>query len=258
MLKRFPGLLLIGMCVAMAVAGCGDSAGESDGAAVRPAARFAAGYPTATLEIPDTREAVDSLTGIAAFDAQRVRGWPTPEGLTNLTATPSLTPVDKSNWTIIEPVECDPREATSAGELAELRRRIFAFISRNWADDQAVTADGAALIIHGVPVGDIEMEPAVSSGFPDRFYQEVRILSVLSGRAPGDTLRVVQIASGTGGNHGDSGPLGQCPQILFLDESSADTYQSIGLTQRFFSQGADGRVTYAPGFESFIGLNVAK
>jgi len=71
------------------------------------------------------------------------------------------------------------------------------------------------------------MEPADGSGFPDRFYQEVRILSVLNGRAPGDTVRVVQIAFddavgegnsesdeatlGTGENHGNHGPVGQCP-----------------------------------------------
>ncbi len=194
MLKRFPGPLLIGLGVAMALAGCGDSAGEGDAVPVRPSSGFAAGFPTATIEIPDTKEAADNLTGIAAFNAQRARGWPTPKGLTDLTATPSPMPVDKSNWTVIEPGECDPRAATRAGDLDGLKRRIFAFISRNWADDQAVTADAAALIIHGVPVGDIEMEPAGLSDFPDRFYQEVLILRVLSGQAPGDTVRVVQTA----------------------------------------------------------------
>ncbi len=95
---------------------------------------------------------------------------------------------------------------------------------------------------------------------------------MLNGRAPSDTVRVVQIAFddavgeensesdeatlGRGENRGNHGPLGQCLQILFLNESSADTYQSIGLTQRFFSLGEDGRVTYAPGFESFYGLYV--
>ena len=241
----------------MALAGCGDSAGEGNAVPVRPSSGFAAGYPTATIEIPNTKDAADNLTGIAAFNAQRARDWPTTEGLTDLTATPSPAPVDRSNWTIIEPDECDPRPATNAGELAELKRRIFAFISRNWADDQAVTADGAALIIHGVPVGEIEMEPAGGSGFPDKFYQEVRILSVLNGRATGDTVRVVQSGLGTRENQGLPRPLGQCPQILFLNESSADTYQSIGLTQRFFSLEADGRVTYAPGFWSFVGLDAA-
>jgi len=274
MLKRFPGPLLIGLGVVMALAGCGDSAGEGDGVPVRPTTGFAAGYPTATIEIPDTKAAAELLTGIAAFNAQRARGWPTPEGLTNLTDTPSPTPVDKSNWTIIEPGECDPRAATRAEELAQLRRKIFAFISRSWADDQAVTADGAALIIHGVPIGEIEMEPADGSGFPDRFYQEVRILSVLNGRAPGDTVRVVQVAFddaisdeglerdettlGTEENHGYPGPLGQCPQIFFLNEWSADTYQSIGQTQRFFSLEVDGRVTYAPAVEPLYGLYVVR
>jgi len=227
MLKRFPGPLLIGLGVVTALVACGDSAGDGDGATVRPTPRFAAGYPTATIEILDSWESADDLKGITAFNARLAKDWPTPQGLTNHTATPSPTPVDKSSWTIIKPGECDPRATTEAGELDDLKRRIFAFISRSWAEDQAVTSDGAALIIHGVPVGDIEMEPADGSGFPDRFYQEVRILSVLNGRAPGDTVRVVQIAFddavgegnsesdeatlGTGENHGNHGPVGQCP-----------------------------------------------
>ena len=262
------------MGVAMALAGCGNSAGGGDGVPVGPTARIAVAYPTATISIPDTKEAADELTGVAAFNAQRARGWPTPPGPTNLTATPSPTLVDKSNWIIIEPGECDSRSTTRAEDLDDLRRRLFAFITRSWADDQAQVEDGAALIIHGVPVGDIEMEPAGRSGLPDRFYQDVRVLSVLSGRAPGDTVRVVQvvfddtnseeylerdkIALGTGEDHGYSGPLGQCPQILFLDESSTDTYLSIGLTQRFFSLEADGRVTYAPAVEPLYGLYVAQ
>ncbi len=274
MLKRFPGPLLIGLGVAMALAGCGNSAGGGDGVPVGPTARIAVAYPTATISIPDTKEAADELTGVAAFNAQRARGWPTPPGPTSLTATPSPTLVDKSNWIIIEPGECDSRSTARAEDLDDLRRRLFAFITRSWADDQAQVEDGAALIIHGVPVGDIEMEPASGSGFFDRFYQEVRILSVLSGQAPGDTVRVVQVASdyaiseedlerdkitlGSGENYGYYGPLGQCPQILFLSESSADTYLSIGLTQGFFSLGAEGRVTYAPGFEPLDGLDVAQ
>ncbi len=245
---------MIGLGVAMALAGCGDSAGEDNAGPVRPTRGLAAGYPTATIRIPNTKVAADNLTGLAAFAARCARGWPTPEGSNNLTSTPRPAPVDKSNWTTIEPPECDPRAATSVEGLDSLTRRIFAFISTNWADDQAVTADAAALIIHGVPVGDIEMEPTGRSGFPDRFYQDVRILSVLNGQAPGETVRVVQVASGTGENHGNPGPLGQCPQILFLDESAADTYLSSGGSQRFFSLGEDGRVTYAPGFESFEGF----
>ncbi|MAF37724.1 MAG: hypothetical protein CL696_02385 [Chloroflexi bacterium] len=181
----------------MALAGFGDSAGESDGVPARPTTRFAAEYPTATIEVPDTKEAAVGLTGIAASNAQLARGWSTPQGLTDLTAKPSPTPVDKSNWTIIEPDECDSRATTSDRELAEPRRKIFAFISRIWADDQAVTSDGASLIIHGIPVGDIKMEPSGDSGLPYRFYQEVRTLNVLSGQVPGETVRVEQTASGT-------------------------------------------------------------
>ena len=269
MLKRFPGLLLIGLGVAMVVAGCGDSGGSDDGAVVGPTAGFAARYPTATIEIPATKEAADGFTGVVAFNAQRARGWPTAVGWPGPTARPTPAAVDKSNWTIIKPGECDASTTITVGDLDGLKRKIFRFISRTWADDQAVVADAAALIIHGGPVGDIEMEPADRSGFSDRFYQDVRILSVLSGQAPGDTVRVVQTASdntisreyleryklalGTGENFVYPGPLGQCPQILFLNESSADTYLSIGLAQGYFSLGADGLVTYAPGAESFYG-----
>ncbi len=274
LLRRISGLLLICVGVAMAVAGCGDSTGAGDGASVRRGYSLA-DYPTVTITTPDAKDPADDLTGVAAFNAQRARGWPTPEWLPNSTAAPSPTPVDKSNWTIVEPGGCDQRATTRAEDLDELRRKIFPFISRFWADDlRSDVVDGAALIIHGVPVGDIEMEPASGSGFFDRFYQEVRILSVLSGQAPGDTVRVVQVASdyaiseeylerdkitlGSGENYGYYGPLGQCPQILFLSESSADTYLSIGLTQGFFSLGADGRVTYAPGIEPLDGLDVAQ
>ncbi len=274
LLRRISGLLLICVGVAMAVAGCGDSTGAGDGASVRRGYSLA-DYPTVTITTPDAKDPADDLTGVAAFNAQRARGWPTPEGLPNSTVAPSPTPVDKSNWTIVEPGGCDQRATTRAEDLDELRRKIFPFISRFWADDlRSDVVDGAALIIHGVPVGDIEMEPASGSGFFDRFYQEVRILSVLSGQAPGDTVRVVQVASdyaiseedlerdkitlGSGENYGYYGPLGQCPQILFLSESSADTYLSIGLTQGFFSLGADGRVTYAPGFDPLDGLDVAQ
>ena len=274
LLRRFSGLLLICVGVAMAVAGCGDSTGAGDGASVRRGYSLA-DYPTVTITIPDAKDPADDLTGDAALNAQRARGWPTPEGLPNSTAAPSPTPVDKSNWTIVEPGGCDPRATTRAEDLDELRRNIFRFISRSWADDiRTDVVDGAALIIHGVPVGDIEMEPAGRSGLPDRFYQDVRVLSVLSGRAPGDTVRVVQvvfddtnseeylerdkIALGTGEDYGYSGPLGQCPQILFLDESSTDTYLSIGLTQRFFSLEADGRVNYAPAVEPLYGLYIAQ
>jgi len=265
--RRFSGLLLICVGVAIAVAGCGDTTGAGDGASVRRGYSLA-DYPTVTLTIPDAKDPADDLTGVAAFNAQRAGGWPTPEGLPDSTAAPSPTPIDKSNWTIVEPGGCDSIATTRAEDLDELRRKIFPFIARRWTDDlRGEVVDGAALIIHGVPVGDIEMEPASGSGFFDRFYQEVRILSVLSGQAPGDTVRVVQIASeyavsdyaigeeylergkitlGPGGNYGYYGPLGQCPQILFLSESSADTYLSIGLTQGFFSLEADGRVTYAP------------
>jgi len=69
-------------------------------------------------------------------------------------------------------------------------------------------------------------------------------------------VRLVQMASCTEDIQRSLGPLGQCPQILCLHELSADTYQSIGLTQRYFSRGADRRVTYAPGFEPFSGLYV--
>ena len=274
LLRRISGHLLICVGVAMAVAGCGDSTGAGDGASVRRGYSLA-DFPTVTIKTPDAKDPADDLTGVAAFNAQRARGWPTPEWLPNSTAAPSPTPVDKSNWTIVEPGGCDQRATTRAEDLDELRRKIFPFISRIWADDlRSDVVDGAALIIHGVPVGDIEMEPASGSGFFDRFYQEVRILSVLSGQAPGDTVRVVQIASdyaiseeylerdkitlGSGDKYGFYGPLGQCPQILFLSESSADTYLSIGLTQGFFSLGAEGRVTYAPGFEPLDGLDAAQ
>ena len=194
MLRRFSGLLLICVGVAMAVSSCGDSTGAGDGASVRRGYSLA-DYPTVTLTIPDAKDSADDLTGVAAFNAQRARGWPTPEGLPNSTAAPSPTPVDKSNWTIVEPGGCDPRATTRAEDLDELRRKIFRFISRSWADDiRTDVVDGAALIIYGVPVGDIEMEPASGSGFFDRFYQEVRILSVLSGQAPGDTVRVCKVA----------------------------------------------------------------
>ena len=253
MFNRFPGLLLVGMGVAIVVAGCGDSAGAGDGAAVGPTVRFSARYPTATIEIPDATEAVDPFMGVAAFNAQRARGWPTAVGWPGPTASPKAAPVDKSDWTIIEPGECDPRRTAKVGDLDEFRRRIFAFISASWADDQADAVDMADLIIHGVPVGNIEMEPARHRGSFDRFYQDVRILSVLNGQAPGDTVRVVHIA-GTGENHGYPGPLGQCPQILFLNESPVDIYLSVGLTQRVFSLGADGRVAFGPGLESLEGL----
>ena len=273
MLRRFSGLLLICVGVAMAVAGCGESTGAGAGESVRRGYSLA-DYPTVTRTFPDAKDPAAVLTGVAAFNAQRAKGWPTPEGLPNSTAAPSPTPIDKSNWTIVEPGGCDSIATTRAEDLDELRRKIFRFISRSWADDiRGDVVDGADLIIHGVPVGDIEMEPASGSGFFDRFYQEVRILSVLSGQAPGDTVRVVQIASdfaiseeylerdkttlGSGENDGYYGPLGQCPQILFLSESAADTYLSIGLTQGFFSLGADGRVTYAPGFEPLDGWQVS-
>jgi hypothetical protein len=276
MLRRSSGLLLVCVVVAMAIAGCGDSTGAGDGESVRRTGGYSlARYPTVTITTTDAKGPADDLTGDAAFNAQLARGWPTPEGLPNSTAAPSPTPVDKSNWTIVEPGVCDPRATTRAEDLDELRSKIFHFISRSWADDiRGDVVDGAGLIIHGVPVGDIEMEPASGSGFFDRFYQEVRILSVLSGQAPGDTVRVVQIASeyaiseeyserdkitlGPGENYGYDGPLGQCPQILFLNESSADTYLSIGLTQGFFSLGTDGRVTYAPGFDPLNGLEIPK
>ncbi len=181
MLKRFTGSLLVGLSVVMALAGCGGLAGEGDGVPVRPTTGFVAEYPIATIEVPDTKEAAVGLTGIAAFNAQLARGWSTPQGLTDLTAKPSLAPVDKSNWTIIESDECDPRATTSDRELTELQRKVFAFIPRIRADDQAVTSDGAAVITHGVPIGDMEMEPSGGSGLPDRLYQEVRILNVLNG-----------------------------------------------------------------------------
>ena len=160
------------------------------------------------------------------------------------------------------------------GEIDGLRKTLFAFISFNWAQDEAELVNTADLVIYGVPVGEIEMEPSRHRGSFDRFYQDVRILEVLSGERPGDTVRVVQIAFdyatdpenlekykitlGTGEDYGYPGPLGQCPQILFLNSSPVDIFPSVGITQGVFTLDPDGIVVYAPEFESFEGLDVAQ
>ncbi len=142
------------------------------------------------------------------------------------------------------------------------------------AGDEAELVKMADLIIHGVPVGQIEAAPPRNRLDETRFYQDVRVLSVLDGQATGDTVRVLQIGVGyatsprflekhgitlgSGEDYGWPGPLQQCPQILFLIASSVDIYPSVGLTQGVFSLGADGRVTYAQEFKSFEGLDVAQ
>lgn len=270
MFNRYLGIFLI----AVAVTACGEAVDAGDATAVGPTLGFTAGYPTATIEIPKATEEAQLPTGETAIEAQIARGWPTVVGWPDPTGTPSPTPVDKSKWTIIEPGACDPGTAITVGDLFGLRRDIFAFIFMSEAGDEAELVKMADLIIHGVPVGQIEAEPPRNGLDDTYFYQDVRVLSVLHGQATGDTVRVLQIGVGyatsprsleehditlgSGEDYGWPGPLQQCPQILFLNESSVDIYPSVGLTQGVFSLGADGRVTYAQEFKSFEGLDVAE
>ena len=291
MVKRFLGMLLVTVGVLIAAAACGNA---SDIGALTPmpspttksallvtAPPGSGGrntlpgtvlsLPTATVEVAGDGQ---EPGGMDAIEAQLSRGWPTLAGdRWGPTPTFAPTPVDKSKWTIIEPGECDPDSTIRVGKIDELRRTLFAFISTSWAKNDADLVNMSDLIIHGVPTGSIEIAPPRFRGFESWVYQDVRILEVLSGQAPGDTVRVLQLAydyatseenqekyqitMGTAEDHGYPGPLGQCPQILFLVGSSASVYPSVGLTQGVFSLGLDGRVTYAPEFESFLGLDVA-
>ncbi|MCH7736018.1 MAG: hypothetical protein IH872_01320 [Chloroflexi bacterium] len=288
MLKRFVGTILIAVAVLVAATACGETAEtiaptpvvqEIVESALLPTvnAKGATAVVTPRAITPTagiTAEASEA-TRTAAIDAQRAKGWPTPEGNSReATNTPAPTPIDKSNWTIIEPGKCDDGSTMQVGEIDELRKTLFAFILFSWARDEAELVKIADLVIHGVPFGSIEMEPSRHRGSFNRFYQDVRILEVLSGETSSDTVRVLQIAFdyatspenlekyeitlGTGDDYGYPGPLGQCPQILFLNTSSGDVFSSVGITQGVFTLGPDSRVVYAPEFESFVGLDVAQ
>ena len=279
MAKSVLGTLLITMGLTAAIAACGNSGGDRDATAVPTPQRVSA--PTAlptessvTTAIFETPTASEGLTGSAAIDAQLARGWPTAEGWPQPTPEPTESSIDKSDWTVIKPSSCDPATTIKVGKIDALRDVLFSFIDISWAHDDAQLVAMADLVIHGIPVGEIEWEPSPRMGFFSRFYQDVKVLGVLGGQTSADTVRVVQIAFdyatqqenlenfkitlGTGEDYGYPGPLGQCAQILFLNKSVVEIYPSVGLTQGVFQVGEDGRVSDAPEFESFLGLDISQ
>jgi hypothetical protein len=295
MLKRFFGIHLFAVAVTAAAVACGDTA---DVVVPTPVAQSMVGATVAPppnetrATVEPTPEVIAPTAGITAeateatrsaeFEAQLARGWPTIEGFAQPTPTPTKAPVDKSDWTTITPPPCD---SPAAGEVvvdaqADTEwqkivptKAIGWFVDLSRAADESKLIDMADLIIHGVPVGDIEVEPARS--IPDwlRYYQDVRILGVLKGQVSDDTVRVLQLgedfatrkeylekyktAIGSGGYEWP-GPLNQCPQILFLNGPSAGVFPSVGLTQGIFPLGLDDRVVYSQEFESFVGMDVAQ
>jgi hypothetical protein len=287
MLKRIIGIHVLAMAVTAALAACGDTA---DAVVPTPVVQSTVGPTVApttdetSATVENIPQAIDPTPGIlatsaratrtAVIEAQLARGWPTIEAFAQPTPTPAPTPIDKSNWTVIEPGQCDYGSTMRVGEIDELRKTLFAFIFFSWAQDEDELVKIADLVIYGVPFGNIEKEPSRHRRSFDRFYQEVRILEVLSGEAPGDSVRVLQVAVdyatspenlekykitlGTGDDYGYPGPLGQCPQILVLNESSGDIFTSVGITQGVFTLGPGGRVVYAPEFPSFEGLDIAQ
>ncbi|MBC8279633.1 MAG: hypothetical protein H8E48_02500 [Chloroflexi bacterium] len=213
----------------------------------------------------------EKATRDAEFEAQRARGWPTPEGFVP-TPTLSNPPRDESSWTYVEPGECDLSTTVRVGELEQLRQDMFAFISYSWAQDEAELVEIADLIIHAVPVGKIQVRPPRFSRDMTTYYQDVQILSVIKGEAPGDTIPVVQISFewptqseylekyrmvlGSGEDYGYPGPLQQCPQVLFLQASLGEHYSSVGLMQGVLPFDSEGHVDSVRHFESFLGLDL--
>jgi hypothetical protein len=294
MLKRFFGIHLIAVAVTAAAVACGDTADVVVPTSVAQEIVESALLPTVAAKgvtIGTTPVVIDPTMGIsaeaaqatrsAAFETQRAMGWPTPEGLA-VTQEPTKAPIDKSDWTTITPPACD---STTNGEVeahpdAEWdggnivpRTAIGWFVDLVHAKNAAALVEKADLVIHGMPIGVIEVEPARNIPGWLRYYQDVRILSVLHGQAPGESVRVIQVGDdfatrrkyleeyriGLGlGDYEWPGPLNQCPQILFLNETSVGVFPSVGMIQGRFLLGADGRVSDAPEFDSFLGLDVAQ
>ena len=151
---------------------------------------------------------------------------------------------------------------------------MYAFIDISRAKDDAELVNMADIIIHGIPVGDIEATPPTDFFGMTIYYQDVEVVTVLRGQVPADTIRVLQVGFdwlvrpenlekyqidlGSGFDQSYPGPLNQCPQILFLIDSSPTPFLSVGEIQGVFQLGPDERVFYAQNFETFLGLDVAQ
>ena len=259
--------VFLALALALANAGCSTVANTVEPTAAPSSALM--NIPT-IVAAPPTADYTKAIND-AGFEAQRANGWPTPQGFIP-TPTLSNPPTDESGWFYVEPGECDLGTATTVGNLIDLTREMYAFIDISTAVDEAELVRMADVIIHGVPVGEIEVRPPRDSLGMTTYYQDVEILNVLNGEVSGDMVRVLQvgldwptlpeslekyqIVLAPGNNLGFPGPLNQCPQVLFLIGSSAGVFVSVGEAQGVFQLGIDEKIFYAQEFKSFLGLDV--
>ena len=140
--------------------------------------------------------------------------------------------------------------------------------------DATALIQRADLVVHGIPIGNIEITPPKDIGLYSEYYQDFKVLSVLKGKTSESFLRVRRIGvdrveldkitrrdnvAVIVDDEGQfPGALTQGPQILFLADIGNGRFNVVGFRQGTFLLGPDGRVSSALEFKSFEGLDVSQ